>query len=532
MGTNHTIKTDFLVIGSGIAGLTFAIHAAEQGTVAIIAKKEAAYSSTFFAQGGIAAVLSDVDSFEKHIKDTLECGDGLSKPDVVEAIVKAGPARIQELVDLGVQFTLREQSDELDLGKEGGHSERRVAHAKDFTGQEIERAFLEAIKQHPNITLYENHIAVNLVVVGGKCVGAYVLDKINRQIKNFVARITMIATGGVGKVYLYTSNPDIASGDGIAMAYRAGATVADMEFTQFHPTCLFHPFAKSFLISEALRGEGAILVNKEGKRIMEGVHPLKELAPRDVVTRAIDFELKRSGAECVYLDITHKDAEFVKHRFPGIYDKCLHFGIDITKEKIPVVPAAHYCCGGIATDVNGVTDLPNLLAAGESSCTGLHGANRLASNSLLEATVCGYNAAQWCHKKNIFNIPFATFPEWDPGSAMDSNEEVVITQNWDEIRHFMWNYVGIVRSNKRLERAKNRILMLLEEINEYYWNFKVTSDLIELRNLAIVADLIIESAMRRKESRGIHYNVDYPNKLPIAEHTLLNQKSYPNQPQK
>ncbi len=531
MGSN-TQKTDFLVIGSGIAGLTFAIHAAEQGTVAIITKKEAAYSSTFFAQGGIAAVLSDVDSFEKHIRDTLECGDGLCRPDAVEAIVKAGPARIQELIDLGVKFTLREGSDELDLGKEGGHSERRVAHAKDFTGQEIERAFLEAVKTHPNIIIYENHIAVNLVVKGGKCVGAYVLDKGSREIKNFSARFTMIATGGVGKVYLYTSNPDIASGDGIAMAYRAGATVSDMEFTQFHPTCLFHPFAKSFLISEALRGEGATLVNREGKRFMEGIHPLKELAPRDIVARAIDFELKRTGADCVFLDITHKDPEFVKHRFPGIYDKCLHFGIDITKEKIPVVPAAHYCCGGIQTDVNGLTDLPYLLAAGESTCTGLHGANRLASNSLLEATVCGYNAAQWCHKKNLSSISFTSIPDWNPGSATDSNEEVVITQNWEEIRRFMWNYVGIVRSNKRLERAKARILMLLEEINEYYWNFNVTSDLIELRNLAIVADLIIESGMRRKESRGIHYNVDYPNKLPVAEHTVLNKKSYPIHPQK
>ncbi len=531
MGSN-TIKTDFLVIGSGIAGLTFAIHAAEQGTVAIITKKEAAYSSTFFAQGGIAAVLSDVDSFEKHIKDTLECGDGLCKPDAVEAIVKAGPARIQELIDLGVQFTHQEENGELDLGKEGGHSERRVAHAKDFTGQEIERAFLESVKRHPNITIFENHIAINLVVIDGKCVGAYILDRINGEIKNFSARFTMVATGGVGKVYLYTSNPDIASGDGIAMAYRAGATVADMEFTQFHPTCLFHPFAKSFLISEALRGEGATLVNKAGKRFMEGVHPLKELAPRDIVSRAIDFELKKTGAECVYLDITHKDAEFVKHRFPGIYDKCLHFGIDITKDKIPVVPAAHYCCGGVMTDVNGVTDLPHLLVAGESSCTGLHGANRLASNSLLEATVCGYNAAKWCRKKSLASIPYAAFPDWDVGTAMDSNEEVVITQNWEEIRRFMWNYVGIVRSDKRLERAKNRILMLLEEINDYYWNFKVTGDLIELRNLANIADIIIESAMRRKESRGIHYNVDYPNKLTVAEHTILNKKWYPIHPQK
>ncbi len=516
----HGIKTDILVIGSGIAGLFFSLKASNFAKVIIITKKERAESNTNYAQGGIAAVLAPTDSFESHIEDTLRAGNGLCDREVVEAVVRNGPARVKELVELyNVEFT-RKQNGSFDLGMEGGHSHRRILHAKDLTGREVESSLLSAIA-NAKVPIYENYIAVNLVTSNGKVIGAYVLDVNNNRVIQFFAKIIVLATGGAGKIYLYTSNPDIATGDGIAMAYRAGATIMNMEFFQFHPTCLYHPYAKSFLISEALRGEGAILVDKNGTRFMEKYHEDMELAPRDIIARAIDNELKRSGDECVYLDITHRGADFIKKRFPGIYKKCLEFNIDITRSKIPVVPAAHYCCGGVKAKIDGTTDVEHLIAIGETSCTGLHGANRLASNSLLEALVCAHEAAKKCRKLLQEGIKLQDFKPWETGDAVDSDEAVVITQNWDEIRRFMWNYVGIVRTNKRLKRAKKRIINLKEEINEYYWNFIITADLIELRNIATVAELTIDSALQRKESRGIHYNLDYPNKLPEAKNTEL-----------
>jgi L-aspartate oxidase len=514
------VVSDVLVIGSGIAGLSFALKIADSAQVVLITKKEKTESNTNYAQSGIAAVLSSSDSFETHVRDTLDCGDGLSKRAIVEKIVREGPARIQELMELGVKFS-RTATGKLDLGMEGGHSRRRIVHAKDLTGQEIEAALLNAVAKTPSIKVFENQIAINLVTEQNRCLGCYVLDTENSVVRNFTAKITVLATGGIGRVYLHTTNPNIATGDGIAMAYRAGATIMNMEFTQFHPTYLYCPNEESFLISEALRGEGAILRDKRGRQFMGDYHPMKELAPRDIVARAIDRELKKSGDNCVFLDISFKDSQFVRSRFPGIHKKCLAFGIDITKNPIPVVPAAHYCCGGVRTTIDGETDIKNLLAIGETTCTGLHGANRLASNSLLEALVCAHYAAKRCIetlKKKPLLQPFAP---WEPGNAVDIDEEVVITQNRDEIRRLMWNYVGIVRSNKRLTRAKKRIALLQEEINQYYWDFIITTELVELRNMASVAELIIDSAILRKESRGIHYSLDYPQKLPVAQDTLL-----------
>jgi L-aspartate oxidase len=508
------VETDYLVLGSGIAGLTFALHAAEEGRVLIVTKRAAEESNTYYAQGGIAAVLDPADSLEAHVQDTLTAGDGLCHADMVALVVREGPAAVRDLIDrFGVQFDT--QHGRLDLTLEGGHSARRVAHAKDTTGREIETALVAAARAHPNIKILDEQIAVDLLQMGRyggpeACFGAFVLDRRSGEVHTIVAKATILATGGAGKVYCYTTNPDVASGDGIAMAYRAGAAVANMEFIQFHPTCLFHPQAKSFLISEALRGEGGILRLSTGETFMERYHPSRELAPRDVVARAIDAELKRTGEECAYLDMTHLAAEFLAERFPAIHERCMHFGIDMRKTPIPVVPAAHYTCGGVVTDDRGRTTLRNLYAVGEVTMTGLHGANRLASNSLLEGCVLGRRAAD--DMKNVVPERPAQVIPWYAGAATDSNEAVVITQNWDEVRRLMWNYVGIVRTDRRLERARRRIELIRNEIREYYWNFKVTSDLIELRNIALVAHLIIESARRRKESRGLHFNADYPTK--------------------
>ncbi len=522
---NQIKRFDFLVLGSGIAGLLYALKVAPHGRVAIITKKNRAESNTNYAQGGIAAVTSKQDSFELHVQDTLTAGAGLCHEDVVRTIVEEGPARIAELIEFGMQFTEREipatdGARELDLGKEGGHSKRRILHAKDVTGREVERALLSAIAKCPSIEIFENHFAIDLITSrklgrsgASRCLGVYVLDKKLGKVKTFVGRRVLLATGGCGKVYLYTTNPDIATGDGVAMAYRAGAPVANMEFIQFHPTCLYNPQAKSFLISEAVRGEGGVLKNLEGKEFMDAYHPLKSLAPRDVVARAIDTEMKRSGADFVLLDITHKPAPFLIDHFPNIYRTCLQFGIDMTKAPIPVVPAAHYQCGGVVTNVDGETEIAGLSAVGEVACTGLHGANRLASNSLLEAMVCAHRAAQ-----RVIADPGLPadeeVPAWSSGKASNADEMVVVSHNWDEIRRLMWDYVGIVRTNKRLQRAQKRIANLQDEIQEYYWDFIVTSDLLELRNIATVAELIVASALRRPESRGLHYNLDYPNADP------------------
>jgi L-aspartate oxidase len=525
------IQTDFLVIGSGIAGLMFALKVADQGTVALITKKDIMETNTSQAQGGIASVFDKLDSFDLHIQDTLVAGDGLCNIEVVEKVVTNGPDRIRELIDLGVSFNLKEESagalqkENFDLTREGGHSHNRIIHAQDMTGMELQKVLTRHVLDHHNIQVFENHVAIDLITCSTRikrglvttthedfCCGAYVLDNIQNQVKTFESRITLLATGGSGKVYLYTSNPDIATGDGIAMGYRAGATIANMEFVQFHPTCLYHPNAKNFLLSEALRGEGGILIDKAGHRFMEKYDPRKDLACRDIVARAIDTELKKSGDESVFLDISHKAPSFIRNRFPNLYEKCLSFGYDMTKEPIPVVPAAHYMCGGVVTDMFGRTDIRRLYAVGETACAGLHGANRLASNSLIEALVYADSAATQSimdlHEMNFKDTPPA--PLWDEVGTTHSDERIMVAQNWDEIRRFMWNYVGIVRTDKRLSRARRRIDIIQNEIRDYYWDFKVSSDLIELRNIAMVAELIIRCAMHRKESRGLHFNLEYP----------------------
>ncbi|MCP4756943.1 MAG: L-aspartate oxidase [Proteobacteria bacterium] len=524
-------QSKILIIGSGVAGLSFALKVADHGDVALVTKKEIMDSNTNRAQGGIASVFGEDDSFDLHIEDTLAAGDGLCDKEVVEMVVKDGPARIQELIDLGVEFNreaderAKKDDPNLDLGREGGHSQNRIVRVQDMTGKELERVLVEKVRMNPNITLFENHIAIDLITWSTRmkrglvttahdesCCGAYVLDKKSGQVKTFRSEITLLATGGAGKVYNYTSNPDIATGDGIAMGYRAGTTVANLEFVQFHPTCLYHSETKNFLISETVRGEGAILVDSKGRAFMGKYDPQKDLACRDVVARAIDTELKKSGDDCVFLDITHREAGFVEKRFPNLYTQCLAYGLDMTKEPIPVVPAAHYMCGGVVTDVLGRTDIKHLYAIGETACTGLHGANRLASNSLLEALVYADSASKQAVKElktpDENNAPEPPF--WDDVGTMDSDEGITVTQNWDEIRRFMWNYVGIVRSDKRLARAKRRIEIIQNEIQEYYWDFKITSDLIELRNIATVAELIVRCALYRKESRGLHYNIQYP----------------------
>lgn len=537
--------TDALVIGSGIAALSFALEASRSGhSVTLVTKRAAEEANTAYAQGGISAVLSPEDSFEEHVEDTLRAGAGLCRRDVVELVVREGPNVIRRLTEAGVRFDPaqpagahvydkdagepREETVELDLTREGGHSYRRVAHAGDITGQEIMRGLLSALRARTNVTILERHCAIDLITrrkVDGRnqgkkvrtpgdanrCLGAYVLDEANGVVKTMLATVTVLATGGAGKVYLYTTNPDVATGDGVAMAYRAGADVANMELIQFHPTALYHPQAKSFLISEALRGEGGVLRRKDGARFMEHYSALQELAPRDIVARAIDTELKRTGDDCVFLDMTHLDPEYLTRRFPNIHATCLSFGVDMRTMPIPVVPAAHYVCGGVRTDIDGETRIPGLFVAGEAACTGLHGANRLASNSLLEGAVFGHRAAVAGAKYWAAEAPdFSEVQEWNHGNAVPSDELVIITQCWDEIRRFMWNYVGIVRSDRRLKRAERRIGTIKEEIREFYWNATVSRDLLELRNICTVAELIVACALRRKESRGLHYTIDYP----------------------
>jgi len=510
---------DFVVIGSGIAGLSFALKAVKQGSVAVITKRKGADTNTAWAQGGIACVTSDEDSFELHVRDTLEAGAGLCDEAVVRMIVTEGPERIRELAELGLQFDEREVGGhrELDLGKEGGHSKRRVLHVQDVTGREIEETLLRELGRQSHVELLENHMAVDLITAAklgfateDRCLGVYVLDEKTGDVETIRSNRIVLATGGCGKVYLYTTNPDVATGDGVAMAWRAGVEIANMEFIQFHPTCLFHPEAKSFLISEAVRGEGGILRNNRGEDFMKRYDPRGSLASRDIVARAIDAEIKRSGAKCVFLDITHKPPEFIRERFPHIYQTCLRFGIDMSKQAIPVVPAAHYQCGGIKTDINGATSLPGLYAIGEVACTGLHGANRLASNSLLEGLVVAHRAAAAAVQVRSTPKQKIPLPEWQSGNVQDVDELVVIYHNWDEIRRLMWDYVGIVRTDKRLQRASARLRNLQREIREFYWNFKVSVDLLELRNLAAVAVLIVDSALRRKDSRGLHFTLDYP----------------------
>jgi L-aspartate oxidase len=509
-------QVDFLVLGGGIAGLSFALEAADHGSVLVLTKRQRSEGSTQYAQGGVASVLGPDDEFDLHVQDTLVAGAGLCKREAVEVTVREGPERIRWLLSLGVEFD-REGPDQLHLTREGGHSRRRVAHAKDTTGREVERALLAACAAK-GIRIFEDQVAVDLVTsgkigIGGpnRALGAYVLDRASGDIVAVAARTTILATGGAGKVYLYTSNPDVATGDGVAMAYRAGAAVANMEFFQFHPTCLYHPQAKSFLVSEALRGEGGILRNGAGEAFMVRYDPRKELAPRDIVARSIDAEMKRRGDDCAFLDMTHLPKSFLIEHFPNIYATCKEFGIDMAVQPIPVVPAAHYQCGGVVTDLVGRTSLPRLYAIGEVSCTGLHGANRLASNSLLEGLVFGRRAAlRAVDELTDASGPAPELPEWNPGDALAPEEGVVVAHNWDEVRRLMWNYVGIVRTMKRLDRARTRIRMLRDEIREYYWQYRLTPDLVELRNLADVALLIVECARQRKESRGLHYLLDHP----------------------
>lgn len=531
------MESDFLIIGSGIAGLSCALKCANLGSVVVVTKKKDVDTATNLAQGGIAAVLEADDSIDSHAEDTLSSGAGLCDEAVVRMVVEAGADRIAELVEIGVGFVNDEEtSSGYSLGREGGHTHRRVVHAYDLTGREIERALLEKVRNHRKIVLIEEQIAVDLLMVDGelpgwvaedgrRCVGAYVM--VGEQVEVYQANVTILCSGGVGKVYLYTTNPDIATGDGVAMAFRAGAVLENMEFVQFHPTCLYHSQEKNFLISEAVRGEGGILKDASGVAFMAKYDDRKELATRDTVARAIDKELKESGEDCVYLDISHRDADFVKKRFPTIYNKCLSRGIDISKEPIPVVPAAHYMCGGIRTDTEGRTSIPGLFALGESACTGLHGGNRLASNSLLEAVVFADRAAKYCTKlwPLIKDNQSVEVDVWQSGDANDLDEEILINHNWDAIRRVMWNYVGIVRSLKRLSLAKARMKAIFNEIDQHYHDYHITPNMIELRNIALISLLIIQSAEQRKESRGLHYLIDHKEKSKVIKQTIFRWKS-------
>ena len=531
--TTSPLFTDILIIGSGAAGLSLALRLADVARVVVLAKGPLSEGSTYYAQGGVSAVLDAGDSIESHLQDTLIAGAGLCHADAVRLTVEHGREAIEWLSARGVPFTREPTTDghvDYHLTREGGHSHRRVAHVADATGRAIQTTLEARAREHPNITLLDQYIAVDLItrrklgLDGNRCLGAYVLDRRSGQVEALAARFVALATGGASRVYLYSSNPDGSTGDGIAMAWRAGCRVANLEFMQFHPTCLYHPQAKNFLISEAVRGEGGILLLPDGTRFMRHFDVRMELAPRDIVARAIDHEMKRLGAECVYLDISHKPAAFVQEHFPNIYAKCLEYGFDLTRQPIPVVPAAHYTCGGVLTDLRARTDVTGLYAIGEVAFTGLHGANRMASNSLLECLVFAAAAADDLRPRLARTPDLPPLPAWDESRVTDSDEEVVVSHNWAELRQFMWDYVGIVRTNKRLQRAQHRVELLLREISEYYGNFRISGNLIELRNLAQVADLIIRCALARKESRGLHYTLDYPQaneSTPVRDTVLV-----------
>jgi len=520
---------DFIVVGTGIAGLTAALKAAEHGSVCVITKRSAEDSNTAWAQGGIACVQGEDDSVEQHVADTLDAGAGLCNEDVVRTIVSEGPDRIDELIARGVTFD-KEGDGSFDLTREGGHTRSRVMHSRDTTGREISEKLLAAARADSRIVMHEEHYAVDLITTGklgfateDRCIGLYVLEQATDEVHALRSDRIFLCTGGSGRVYQFTTNPSVATGDGVAMAWRAGAVISDMEFIQFHPTCLFHPLEKSFLISEVLRGEGAILVDKHGNDFMGKYDERKSLAPRDIVARAIDQEIKRTGGPCVYLDIAHKGKDLITSRFPHIYETCLGLGIDATKEPIPVVPAAHYQCGGVRTDVNGATSIRGLLAVGEVGCTGLHGANRLASNSLLEGAVIAHRAVEHAIRKIPLSVSSKAYdlPEWQTGDVADVDELVVIYHNWDEIRKLMWDYVSIVRTTKRLRRAATRIRNLRREVNEFYWGYRITTEILELRNLVETAALIVDSAVARRESRGLHYTLDHPNRDPGSESSSI-----------
>lgn len=534
-GLTPVFKHDILIIGSGAAGLTAALQLAPFASIGVLSKGSLTAANTYYAQGGVAAVLDADDSTEAHIRDTLDAGAGLCHEDAVRLTVEGGPKSIQWLIQQGVNFTeemLPNGKREYHLTKEGGHSHRRVIHAADATGYAISNTLIDQVKKADSVSLFESRVAVDLITTQkfqpgtNQVLGAYVLNNETGEVETHQARFVILATGGASKAYLYTSNPDVATGDGIAMAWRAGCRVSNMEFNQFHPTCLYHPQARSFLITEALRGEGGYLRLPSGERFMHHFDERLELAPRDIVARAIDHEMKRLGVDCLYLDVTHKPADFIKSHFPTVYERCLSLGIDITCEPIPIVPAAHYTCGGVMTDLKGRTDVAGLYACGETAFTGLHGANRMASNSLLECMVFASTASEDILSSLDRATSSAEIPNWDESQVTDSDEDVVISHNWDELRRFMWDYVGIVRTDKRLLRAKHRVDLLQREITEFYSNYKISNDLLELRNLVVVADLIIQCAMQRKESRGLHFTLDYPELLSTAKDSMVIPPNY------